>query len=209
MYNINIMCFSAPVSFISSAGLLGTGAITLRNSAKDKRMIAAIPIMFGIQQFLEGSQWLFLNAGEVNACFGYGFLFFAFLVWPTYIPLAVYSVETNKNSKKILKGLALLGFLTTLGGILSLATSQLFIEAIEHHVVYGAITDLRTTGVLIYVTAVVGSMFVASDKRIKFFGLLILISAGVAWVFFNYASYSVWCLFSAVLSGLIYIYLKK
>lgn len=53
------MCFSATASFAAGAGLLVVGAITLRQARRRAEMpFAAIPLLFGIQQLIEGALWL-------------------------------------------------------------------------------------------------------------------------------------------------------
>ena len=56
------MCFSASASFSAAALLLGIGALTLRSALATRQpralLFAAIPILFAIQQLIEGVIWL-------------------------------------------------------------------------------------------------------------------------------------------------------
>jgi hypothetical protein len=52
------MCFSALASFTAAAGLLGIGTVTVRRAGAARAAYAAIPLLFGIQQLLEGMLWL-------------------------------------------------------------------------------------------------------------------------------------------------------
>ena len=53
------MCFSATASFTAGAGLLVIGAITIRLSRDRAELpFAAIPVLFGVQQLIEGALWL-------------------------------------------------------------------------------------------------------------------------------------------------------
>ena len=53
------MCFSATASFSAGAVLLGIGALTVKSSHRRREMpLAAIPLLFAIQQLTEGVIWL-------------------------------------------------------------------------------------------------------------------------------------------------------
>ena len=68
------MCFSASASFIASGGLAALGGVSFVSAKKKDKVLAVIPIMFSIQQFCEGIQWLYLNSGSSSPVFGYLFL---------------------------------------------------------------------------------------------------------------------------------------
>ena len=74
------MCFSAPASFIASGGLAVLGGVSFVTAKKEDKILAAIPILFAIQQFCEGIQWIYLNSGSSSLIAGYLFLFFAFIL---------------------------------------------------------------------------------------------------------------------------------
>ena len=49
------MCFSAPASFIAGTALSAIGLVALRNTRKRTEVpFAMIPLLFGIQQLIEG-----------------------------------------------------------------------------------------------------------------------------------------------------------
>jgi hypothetical protein len=70
------MCFSANASFAASGVLAAVGAASIRET-KTKRglLYAFIPLIFAIQQFVEGLQWL-TRPGAWSVFLAYGFLFF-------------------------------------------------------------------------------------------------------------------------------------
>ena len=72
------MCFSATASFAASAVLITAGGASLSLAKPHQRLFAAMPLLFGIQQAIEGLQWLQLDKGESSLLAGYGFLFFAY-----------------------------------------------------------------------------------------------------------------------------------
>ena len=56
------MCFSASISFTTAAVLTVAGVITLKNTSNKKEYIlASFPLIFALQQFVEGLSWLYLK----------------------------------------------------------------------------------------------------------------------------------------------------
>jgi hypothetical protein len=53
------MCFSASVSFTAGTALIALGAVTLKKAGHGAELAyAAIPLLFGVQQLIEGLLWL-------------------------------------------------------------------------------------------------------------------------------------------------------
>ena len=53
------MCFSATASFVAGSALVVLGVATLRATRRKSEIpFAAIPLLFGIQQLVEGLLWL-------------------------------------------------------------------------------------------------------------------------------------------------------
>jgi hypothetical protein len=85
------MCFSATASF-SAAGILAlAGAVTL-SKARDvrERPLAAVPLVFALQQGIEGLLWRTVPAGhQAGRTLATSFAILAMVFWPVFIPLAV------------------------------------------------------------------------------------------------------------------------
>jgi hypothetical protein len=85
------MCFSATASFSAGAVLLGPGTLTLRSAmAKHQRRalpFAAIPLLFAIQQPIEGVIWLtfIYEAALLNSVMTHVYSFFTHVLWPVYV----------------------------------------------------------------------------------------------------------------------------
>ncbi|MFH1430134.1 MAG: DUF6629 family protein [Candidatus Uhrbacteria bacterium] len=201
------MCFSAGASFVTGGVLAAVGvAVVKRKPKKRERLFAAIPFLFAIQQLIEGAQWLFLKNG--SACFplGYGFLFFAFILWPTYIPCAVYMMERNKRRRRLVAVFLGAGVMSTLFLIFMLLSQSLSIDILHRSISYVIDVAYARVGMFVYAAIVCGSLLVATDKHMRLFGLLLLLSFIVSYAFFQYAFTSVWCFFAAALSVLVYLH---
>ena len=90
------MCFSATASFSAGVALLVVGTVTTRGAGRSKDLaFAAIPLLFGVQQILEGALWLTfpVNAPVSNMVLTYAYSFFSHVLWPIYVPIAVLLIE--------------------------------------------------------------------------------------------------------------------
>lgn len=195
------MCFSAPVSFIAGAALVATGVATTREAPKNERMVAIVPFIFGVQQLMEGGLWLTLGSVPWSTFFTYGFLLFAYVIWPVYTPIAVLSIETSPIRRKILKGLIALG--TIVSGYLLLnmfahnVTSEITTKG---SMMYAQTVTFWQAASVLYIFATCGSCLLSSRKFIRIFGVLLCLSLIAAGLLYLTSFGSVWCFFAAFLS---------
>jgi hypothetical protein len=197
------MCFSATASFTTSALLLLSGSYAISKALKnDNRylLLACIPLIFALQQAFEGIVWLNIH----NDLWKMTYLFFAYLFWPPYIPISLLAIEKNPKKKKILWGLALSGCIVGLGLYVPVILNHniLSIFPLEHSICYYYnVQDERLyTLSLLYVIGMSLACFVSSEKAMRIFAILLMISYGVTFLFFKYAFTSVWCFFGAIIS---------
>jgi len=209
------MCFSAEVSFGASAVLVTTGALTIAgNKRKDQRLLAMIPILFGIQQFLEGWVWVALQnsgyetMGEISK---YGFLVFAQLVWPVWIPLSALALEQNVKRKKLITFSLALGIALALllGYRMIFYDVSAFIQ--EKHIFYqvGHFKSTNWWSGIFYLLPALFPFIFSSHKRINILGYLMLLMFVVSKIFYLRYMISTWCFFAAVLSVYIWFIVKR
>jgi len=101
------MCLSATVSYAAAAVLVPSGAVaTVWAWTGDRRylMLAILPLLFGLQQGAEGMVWVAGAAGHTHHVEQYSFvyMFFAWIVWPVWIPMSAYFLESGSRSAVIL-----------------------------------------------------------------------------------------------------------
>ncbi len=203
------MCFSLEASFAASAVLAATGVVTLKKSTSATRMYAAIPFLFAIQQFFEGLQWHALAHGTGSLFYAYGFLFFAYILWPVYIPLGVLRMETDVKRIMHLRIFSLIGAVVS-GVLLYTLTSRPFdIIVLQHHISYENTVPFRVVLGVLYVLATSGACLLSSHKWVRVFGITTFIAALATALVVFHAFTSVWCFFSAILSILIYIHISS
>lgn len=195
------MCFSASASFIASGALAGAGATAITKVKKKKQLaIALVPIFFAVQQAVEGMQWLAVKNGPPNVAIGYGFLFFAYLFWPSYIPFAARAVEQDVNRKQLYNILLVIGIATSAWLLVALILNPLTITVHKHGIIYDVPGYFPYASIIFYLISTIGSGALSSRRYIKAFGILAGIFAGISWLMYTTAFTSVWCFFSAILS---------
>jgi len=201
------MCFSAGASFIASGGIGALAAGSFIRAKKRELLLAAIPLVFALQQLIEGFQWLTVKPSIESVVLGYAFLFFAFLFWPTYIPFVAWRLEQNKKRREFLTIFLILGVAVSLYLLAILILYPLTVQVISHHIAYHIPFPLREHGVLIYIATVTFAPILSTNRYFKWFGLAVLFSVLISWQFYYAAFTSVWCFFAAILSGGIWFYL--
>lgn len=200
------MCFSATASFGSAAVLLIIGGVCIKNSETGpQRLLSSIPLMLSVQQFLEGIVWMSLlnpEYSEWGKSATYGFLIFAQIVWPFFIPFSIMMLEKEPKRKKILLFLTILGSVQALFlgyGMLMYSVSS---EILHSHIRY----DLdfppanRWFGGVLYIIATGVSPFISSIKRLRFVGIIVLSSYLFTSILYAQNVISVWCYFAALIS---------
>lgn len=185
-----------------------SGVASLRRASKQLRYLAAIPLIFAVQQFAEAVQWLVPHPSIASTVAGYIFLFFALLLWPVYFPLAI--LLTEPSSKKNILGLfAGIGLIESLFLFSTLVTRPLEIQLLPKGIFYNIDVPWFEFWILLYAVIVCVSPLFSSHKLVRWFGFFLALSAVFSAWFFNHTFISVWCFFAAVLSGFIYFGVRR
>lgn len=206
------MCFSATASFTASAGLLVIGAITIRLSRDRTELpFAAIPVLFGVQQLIEGALWLTFpdNAPLLNTILTHIYSLFSHVLWPVYVPIAVLLLETISWRRKALVWIAVAGGAVGLFLLYFLITLPIVAQVEGHHIAYESPHFYAVTVMALYVLGTCVSSMFSSYRSVRWFGVVSLLSFGAASVFYAAWFISVWCFFAAVLSSIILLHFLR
>lgn len=206
------MCFSSGASFIAGTALSATGIVTLKKTETKREIpFAAIPFLFGIQQISEGFVWLSLSSGgmAVNSVASYLFLFFAYVIWPIFIPFSAMLLEPDTSRKKLFSVFLVSGAALSFYFLFFLFTHPLISQVANKSIVYILSLSYGFQATSVYVLVTCGSLLFSSRKTIRIFGILTAVSFAAAYHFYTVALVSVWCFFAAILSGVIYWYFRR
>ncbi len=146
------MCFSANASFAASAVLVPVGLYTLARSFRvDKRylLLAAYPLLFGLQQAAEGFEWLAIEADESSniQAAALAFLFFAYFLWPLVVPLSAFFVEENRSRRVFFLLLSIIGGLygASLYFPLLLNEGWLAVQMVKGSILYEPVLGIKSS----------------------------------------------------------------
>jgi hypothetical protein len=212
------MCFSATASFLASGVLIAVGTATLaipQGEADRQRLPRAlVPLLFGVQQGVEGVVWLGIegqpeasgaNTTTVVATLAY--LFFAYAFWPVWMPWTALSLRPGSRGKG-LAWLPLLGLVQGLTLWLPLLPhpAAALPTPIGHSLVYPLHPWSESLlppwiGPMLYAAWIAGPLLLVPSWRVRIFALTLLLAFGLTEWAHRQALTSVWCYASALLSG--------
>ncbi len=204
------MCFSATASFVAGTDLSVLGVATLRATQRRAEIpFAAIPLIFGLQQMVEGALWLSFrfDAPQLNLAMTYLFSMFSHVLWPIFVPFAIGLLETVPWRRKVIWGFQGVGLFVGLY-LLFLIVEYPVTAVVAENIVYVSPHFYKIPVMLLYLAATCVSCFFSSNATIRLFGLLALLLFAVAYGFFAVALFSVWCFFAALLSAIIFVHFK-
>lgn len=200
------MCFSATASFTASTFLLLCSFATLTKATKKQRMLAAIPLLFAIQQFIEGMIWHRLEHNQDLVLYDYGFIFFVFMVWPLWVPLSLRAMCTTKADRAAFRFPVLAGALVAFFAVAHLGMTPLRTTISCSHISYGADLNpsLITIMTILYLFATIAPFFITKISHARLMGAALAVSYLITYIFYSYYIISVWCFFVALLSLITY-----
>ncbi len=217
------MCLSESVSFAAGGMLIAGGAFACWkawNINKRYLPVAAMPVMAGAQQLMEGYVWMGMNNGDPSMVWwsAMGFIFFTWFLWPVWIPFGVYALEPPESRRKKLFLLlslagAVLGLLLYVPHLLNPDWVNVSINndslAYEGTMFLDYIMP-RWLTYAIYLFLIIGPPLMSSYLHVRWFGLTLIVIVTVDVLFLNYAYISFFCLLAGIGTlHLIYIILRN
>ena len=201
------MCFSAPVSFAAAALLLTIGTVAARRTRHLTELpFALIPAWFGVQQLLEGGLWLTLAQPQqacLNTLLTQGFSAFSQVIWPLYIPLAVWLLEPTGWRSHAIGLIAVPGATVSLYLLWYLVHVPAVGQVQGQHIAYIFPHFHQPLATVLYLLGACVSPLLSRFKAVRLFGILATLSLLATAFFYAQWFISVWCFFAAVLSSVI------
>jgi hypothetical protein len=209
------MCFSAPASFIAGAVLTGVGTASLRRTAGSRLYpFAAIPLLFAVQQFIEGGLWIVLSSPDrvhFSEALTWPYLFLSQMLWPIWVPASLLLIEPRKARRRVLLFCLVMGAMVAgyFAWVLHISPPRATIAG--HHILYQLAhpPSLRPVIAVPYLLAAGGSIFSSSIPRVWSLGLALAVSYVITLVMFAEHLISVWCYFAAIISLMIFLLVPR
>ena len=206
------MCFSATASFSAGALLLGIGTLTLRSALATRQRqalpFAAIPMLFAVQQLIEGVIWLSFSheAPLLNSVMTHVYSFFSHVLWPVYVPVAVLLMEPAGWRHRALIAFVAAGAAVGAYLLYILLAFPVVSRPTGQHIEYDSPHFFAAVTMTLYLLSTALSPLLSTHRMVLVFGVLALASFGAAYA--SYATWfiSVWCFFAALLSAVVYLH---
>lgn len=197
------MCFSATASLIAGGSLTIMGAVSLKKvKSKSEILFASIPLLFGIQQLIEGILWLsiYREYAGVQSTMAYLFTGISRVIWPIYVPLSVLALESVAWRKKAILSFLPVGVASSLYLLYFIVTDGVSAEVVGHHIVYCSSHRIPFLNLVFYVAATCLSCFFSSHRYVRIFGGLCILGFASAYLVSEIAAFSIWCFFAGLIS---------
>ena len=195
------MCFSATASF-TAASFVGTaGLFTVSRATRLGDLpLAGVPLLFGVQQAIEGALWLTLpNPAEASwaLLFANGFALIALVLWPAYAPAAAALAEDDARRRAWIWRLMPLGLAFAIYSGLDIARHPYHAVLAPHSLCYINDSPYPTFALGIYALATCGGFLLSTHRALRLFGVIVTAGLAASLAFFLADVVSVWCFFAA------------
>jgi len=202
--------YFAVLNFTLSGAIGLVGILTLRKvSTPHEVVFAGLPLLFALHQFTEGFVWLgvggYIEPRALHIASGI-FIYYAQGLLPFFIPLAVWLIEKQLWRKNILGVLTLIGLGLAVYTMYGLTTIPSSVTVINNTLNYENPATANMYDAIIYILTTCGSLIVSSGIAIEIFGVLNLIGLTIIFLLRPYGFTSLWCLYAAAISGLLYFH---
>jgi len=202
--------YFAVLNFTLSGAIGLVGILTLQKvSTPNEVLFALLPLLFALHQFTEGFVWLgvggHIEARAFNLAAGI-FIYYAQGLLPFLVPLAVWLIEKQKWRKDILGVLTILGFVLAVYTMYGLSKVPSSVTVVNNTLFYNNPWTANYYDAIIYIVTTCGSLMLSSSISVALFGVLNLVGLTVIFLVRPYGFTSLWCLYAAVISGLLYFH---
>lgn len=202
------MCFSATANFVASGAIAAIGFATLPHIRHPRgSLFAAMPLAFALHQFIEAFVWLGLDGRVGQLTLDHSaflFILYAQGVLPLLMPAAVLLMEPPGWRRMAIGALTATGAALCAWVVYAVVAlpSRTFVD--HHSIAYrNPGTDSGWVAGL-YVVATCGALLLSTHRVVRWFGILNVVGLTIVLIVKGYAFTSVWCLYAAILSVMIY-----
>lgn len=204
------MCFSTEASFTAALILGGMGCAAAKVApSKNFYFLASIPMIFAFQQLSEGIIWYNFAYYQLPEAFLQltmrFYLSIAFLVWPVWIPLALFMVESTPLRQMVIGADLFAGCCLSFVNLSFALKQDVTVQTVNHSLQYLGSVPNQT---MIYPLIVLIPCFLSSLRNMHLFGWLVAAGYFLANYFYQTTFVSVWCFFAAIISLVIYKVLR-
>ena len=207
------MCFSATASFVT-AGITGAAGIAALSRAREPREwpVAAVPLIFAVQQSIEGLLWLQLPVAPDSASstfLTYLYLLFAEVWWPLYAPLACLLIEPIKLRRLAMGACLSVGLVVAAYYLVAIFTHPHAARVLGGHIVYVTEAPISYPLGTAYLVATGIGIALSSHRAMVVLAAIVIAGAYLSYTLYWESFVSVWCFFAAAASVVILAHFER
>jgi hypothetical protein len=207
------VCFSPQADLVGGVvvGAIGIDVVRHVPDWHSHKMLASLPLLFAAHQLDEAVVWWALQ-GHVSHDVGrialWGYLLFAFVVLPVFVPVAVLLIEPAGRRRQIVAPFVVLGAVVSSVLLADMLRGPISATLAHYHIAYATNPGAGGLIVALYVVATCGSLLFSGYRDIALFGILnLVVVAALAHLTIDGFA-SLWCGWAAVASGAIALHLR-
>ena len=197
------MCFSPQADLVGGVvvGALGIDALRHVRHEHDHAAFAALPLLLAAHQLDEAFVWWGLQ-GHVSSGVGHVamwiYLLFAFVVLPTYVPLAVRALEPPGQRRVVMTGFVAVGVVVSALLLAAMVRGPVTAHLGNHHIGYSIHLHAGLLVVAAYVGVTCGAAIFSGYRHIAIFGVVNLIAVAALADLTIDGFASLWCGWAAM-----------
>lgn len=198
------------MNFTLSGALGVIGILTLRRVSDPREVVlAALPLFFAMHQFTQGFVWLGMDGLIEPRALVMAesiFIFYAQGLLPLLVPLAVWLLEPAGWYRKAIGVLLVMGGLLAAYTLWGLSVQPTYVTVENDALVYVNDWTAKQWINVVYILTTCGPLILSSSVSVQLFGWFNLMGLMGIMLWKPHAITSVWCLYAAVVSVMLYFY---
>lgn len=168
---------------------------------------AAVPLVFGVQQLIEGGLWLGLPAdAPTTHVLAIGYLLFSNVLWPVLVPVAVWLIEPGAARRRAMLLPLAAGGAIGLFFVVAMITHPVSALIKGAHIAYNLPHAHHAIAFAFYAFATCIAPLLSSHRTVRLFGVAIIVSMIGAYLIYAMWFASVWCFFAALTSCVVFFH---
>lgn len=181
-----------------------------RSKSKSELPYAAIPMVFAIQQIIEGGLWLDLQDNPATAhLLTILYLLFSNVLWPFYLPLAVWLIESSPARRRAMAYPLAAGAAIALFFLYKIITHPVSAAIEGAHIRYDLPHHHQDLAFSFYALATCFAPLLSGHRTVRWLGAAIIVAMIGSYAAYTLWFASVWCFFAAVASAIVLLHFSN
>jgi hypothetical protein len=207
------VCFSAEGDLAAGVVVVAIGVDACRHlrGRKEFFFVATLPLLLGLHQIDEAFVWWGLRgmvSTQVGTVAMWSYLLFALVLLPMLVPLLVLGLEQTRAMRWRIAPFVGLGTAVGIFLLVTMLRTSPTVELASHHLAYSIGLQHGILIVGLYIAATCGALLASGFRQLFWFGVANLIAAVTLARLSADGFTSLWCLYAALASGAIALYLR-